>query len=421
MKSIKLAIIAITNLALLFLLQWVPVSIIGTGISTDMLFSALIIPQVIAAIFSSNLLQVLMPVIVEEKNSIQNGTFGSIAFIIAISFAALYLLFAYYTPLLTRVIYSQYDNTIQNTISSLIQLSLIGSFFTTMVATYSAAYYTQKKAFLIEIFGATSGLFALFLMMYVLSEDNIEIAVWSINFRWALCFTLLFIFSKSKKLNRNYKEALKKISLRLKNLVVGGAIYKTDVVVDRYFSAQAMTGDLTILHIIQQVFAALSALLNRVLLAPNSPQLTKLNNKKHTEGFQQLFQKIIKKVLFLNILCFFGLLLACLINSFIPEIKIANTLIDDWLYVALLTSGMILGGTLGGVFTVRYYSKGNTMTPTKVSLFSFLNGCLLKLAAFSLFGFSGLLIARSVNYIITTCIYYTLYRQESLITNQNLN
>ena len=419
MKSIRLSIAAIFNLAVLFLLQWLPVSKIGAGISTDLLFSALIVPQVIAAIFASNLLQVLIPVIVEEENSLTNGTFGGIAIIVAITFLTLYSILAYFTIEFTHIIYPAYTPSDQQKISWLIQISLIGSFFTIMVATLSAAFYAEKKSLHIELFGCISGLISIAFMVVLFSKDNIDIAIWSINLRWGLCFLLLFTFCSSKKISSNCSSAIKKILKRFKNLIFGSSIYKTDIIVDRYFSAQSATGDLTILHIIQQGFAALSALLNRVVLTPNSPLLAEHNKEKRNKEFQQLFVNILRKILFLNIICFTSLGLAYFINQLIPPITIGGTLISHWLNVALLSSGIILGGTFGGLFTVRYYSKGNTSTPTKVGLFGFIMACLMKIFAFKLFGFTGLLIAISAHYLLTSSTFYFLYLNDKKSQSTN--
>lgn len=414
MQFLPLSILASLNLLFLFLLQWLPVSILGAGLETDMLFAALVLPQLLATILGSNLVQVLVPVIIEQDKSLSKGIFGGIAIVVAFSSAVLCITLAYSAPFVTKVLYSSYSSANQQVISDLISVSLIGSFFNLLVFTYSASFYVQKKQLLIEIFGLLSGMVAVTYMLLFATVGQLEQTIQSINLRWIICFGLLFFFSGTQSISYQCGTALKSIFWRLKNLVLGGSIYKSDLLFDRYLSSQAMSGDLTLLHIIQLVYGALNSLLNKVFLAPNLPELTKLKVSDSQDKFATLFSNLLRKVLWLNIAVFICLAGATILSIIVPSITIGDTSIQRWSLVALLCSGVIIGGTFGGVFSVKYYSIGDTLTPTKVGLFGFGIGLMLKVIGFKLIGFTGLLIAISCYYLLNVTIFFVLHKRDKL-------
>lgn len=410
--TLRLGFLTVANLGVQFLLTWSPMIILGAGRTTDLLFGALVLPQVVAAILAAGVIQVLIPVLVEQPTAKRSEIVHGLVFwygcLVAVLVAALFLL----SPLLSSLLYGAFDREEILLVTQMMRISLVGSFFCILTAVYSAHFYVGRRAVQLESFGLIGGLVGLPLMILFLSDQAVALAVWFVNVRWFVYFALLMIFCGAGRVRLSCGEPLRKSLQRLRILLLGSAIYKTDIFFDRHFSARSDVGDLTMLHIVQQVYSAALSLLNRAVVSPLSPQLASLHRKGLAVESNNLVSLLSRRLLTFN-LAFLALLCAAYCVSFwIVNVQIAGILLRSWLQSALLTSGVLVFGSLGMLLTNRYYSQGNTLTPSLIGVIGFSFGILLKFVGFELYQFDGLLVAISCYYLVNGLVYFILFKIE---------
>lgn len=411
-QGLTLGLVAASNLFILALLQWLPLFSLGANKNTDLFFSALAIPMTIGSIIGSNIVQVSVPILIEKNSSLQQGIFEVVFFTFSILGLIIFVATITFTPIIIDIIFPFYTEGQKETVVLLTKTMMIGTLFSILCYAYSSKLYAKGTPLYIELAGVISGIITIALFLFNWKQLTLGFYAWIINIRWIFLFIILVFISTPvipTLCRKEIKAVVKKTIGRLKNLVLGGAIYKSDVLVDRHFSAQAQSGDLTILYLVQQFYAAVSTLLNKALFTPNLKKLSEENSK--SESIKRMF-KIVTRINFI----YFLLLATLFISSVLFfEFVFFGAPLKQWMHVALLTSGVIVASTFGAIFTVRYYSQGNTLTPTKVGLIGFSLSILLKLILFKKIGFDGLLVAISLYYIFNLTILYILYRRETSV------
>ena len=200
----------------------------------------------------------------------------------------------------------------------------------------------------------------------------------------------------------------------LKVILFGGTITKFSPLIDRTLASQTGGGDLTLFALSQSAANALSTVLDRSFAMPSIAPISRLASDLRWDEMLGRIHRVLFKIFSLGIVTglFLGFagdqfqkLLAMILNIDGPSSVII-------FYILALLMGSVFISASGGTLVYGFYSIGDTVTPTKISILGFLGSIVIKYTLFEGYGIFGLAGAVSIYYSINfICMYYLLIRK----------
>lgn len=408
MKSAKnfigLGVLVTVNLALQFAFQWVIVLTFGAGTKTDAFLGAMALPQFILTVLSGSLTMVLMPLMAGKPDAEFRkeswSYFQAIGLLFTVVSAVLLISSSLWTPLLLPGFKGDDAAMVLN----LTRIQLVGMVLSAILSVVWAVNSARNNFFFIETTSIIANVAGL-LLLYV-SVKLFDISIYSIAWISIIRVLLQVIFlmrvmgsyQKPDFHAASFKETWKK----LKPLMAGNIYYKTDTVVDRNLTSNGSSGELTILNLAQQVYGVGNSIFTKVFVNTMIPGLA----KAHTEGNTKAFNAIFKKRLLISItvaaavflvLFVAGKWIANLGFSF-KNFKEAD--INRLWWIMVLLGGYWAGAILGSVVATVFYAKGDTVTPTRISIINFTLYLPIKVFCYYKFGIAGLALSVTTYYML---------------------
>jgi peptidoglycan biosynthesis protein MviN/MurJ (putative lipid II flippase) len=405
-KFLGLGVVVSINLVLQFLFQWYLIVYFGAGTQSDIFFGSTALPQFILLVLSGSLTMVLIPMISKFKgadflkeswNYFQG--IGLLFVVIAVMLCATAQWWVQWT--LPGFEGENYELAV-----SLTRIQLLSMVFSAMLSVLWAVHSARENFYLIETTSIFANLVAFILFYFALEYLGIYAAAWVTVIKSFLQMLLLMrILGPYQRFNRNagsFKVTWKK----LRPLVVGNLYYKTDLLADKDLTSRGVSGELTLLNLAQQLYAAGNSILTKVFVNTMVPPLAKAYHDGNETKFNYIFRKRLVTCSFIALLVF---ILVLLLGKWALAIVFTfkNFGGDDverlwWLLVLL--SGFFAGGLLGAVTSSAFYSKGDTVTPTKIGAVIFTVYMPIKIFCYYSYGIKGLAISVTVYYLVSVLI-----------------
>jgi len=201
----------------------------------------------------------------------------------------------------------------------------------------------------------------------------------------------------------DWREPTLRLALRRSAPLLGGQVYfKSDSLLDRFFASLAPAGGLSLYHVSMQLYASAGLIVNRALVSPMVPRLSRLADRSHWPAFVSQVQRRLAVTLLVALAGTAGLALVgrpVLALLFGHRQFTADRVEHLWLLLLLL-SGVWIGGVVGQVLSTSFYAQGDTRTPTLVGIAGFTVAIGLKIVAFRWRGIEGLALAASTYYLL---------------------
>jgi peptidoglycan biosynthesis protein MviN/MurJ (putative lipid II flippase) len=199
---------------------------------------------------------------------------------------------------------------------------------------------------------------------------------------------------------------------RLRTLVYGSAYYKLDLIVDRVLASLAPPGGLTLLHIAQQIYLAGTSVVSRAIGIPALPIFANHVRDGDWHGFRKEFARRITALLALSLatLILFGFIGEPVLSALARGSQFTGDQVSQFWWLIIALGGMWIGGSVGSVSTAAYYAKGDTHTPTWLSVVTFTFYLPIKVAAFYLYGILGLATSITLFYMANAALQVALLR-----------
>lgn len=400
--TLQLGILSSVNIILAFFFQWYVLTYFGASRETDALFASMTIPQLVLSVVSGSLVHVLVPLLAgENKTSFRNDAWGFLILIGGLfSFISIFLYISgsWWIPLTVP----GFNDTGQALTIELTRIQLICMVFTAINGVQWAAYHAQRKFVWVEFSSILANGVSIFILTLVLPRYGIVAAAWLMVFRMALQTILLFPEMGQPVYPDLDSLALKEAWHRIKPLLAGTAYYRTDPLIDRFLLSLVGTGSLSIYYLGQQIYAAISQVLNKSITVPMVPALSILYKSWNINGFYFLYYRKLKII---SGIAFFGLIVHVFWGHFFLSLligygKFTTENIEILWQVLIVLSGAFFGGAAAQITSSVFYSKGDTSTPTKLSIISYTLYIPGKIFAFYFWGMVGLAIATSLYYLI---------------------
>jgi len=383
------------NTAAVFAYQWFVVTQLGAGDRTDALFAGMVVPQLVLNVISGSLAFVLVPMLSVTDEKVRSSAVWSFAAALAAIFGILAVILWLLTPWWVPLTVPGFDATATEQTVALTRIQLLGMFFAGLAAPFNAAYQARQRFAYPALMAVIAALLALVFVVGLLGAGGIEMAAWGLTLRYFLMFVLQvpagFPFSRPNFRSPGFQDSISK----LKPLITGTIYYKTDQLLDRFLASMAPAGQLSILHLAQQIYAAASLVLVNALAAPAVPRLSKYAAARQAVEFKREIARSMASLVGCGAIMFllvaFGgqqiLAMAFEHGAFGPAEV-------DLLWTIMLALGLVwFAGLTGQVLSTSFYAAMDTSTPTRIGVIGFTLGIPLKVIGFYLFGVIGIAVA----------------------------
>jgi putative peptidoglycan lipid II flippase len=413
--GLSLGGIAAANILVTFAYQWYVLTRIGPGPATDALFAGTMVPQLVLVIVSGSLNYVLVPLLAVEEEDARARLAWTYAQGIGPACLILVALLMLAAPLWVPLTVPGFSGGTTGLAIHLTRIQLLGVVFTAVTGVEWALHHAKQHFLRAEASGVVASLAGLGFIALALPRMGIAAAAWGTVVRSGLQMLLLTPGMGRYRAPEWDHPGLRLGFGRSLPLTGGQVYYKSDGLLDRFFASLAPAGMLSIYHIAQQLYASASMVLNRAIVAPVVPRLSRLASLDEWPGFIGEVNRRLIVMLGVTLagaagLAAFGRPLLALIfrhGEFTPD------RIEHLWWLLLLLSGVWCGGTLGQILAGAFYAQGDTRTPTRVGIVGFTLAVALKLVAFREYGIEGLALAASAYYLLNAVVLLVCLRRRT--------
>lgn len=397
-QTIQLGTLSAANIGIAFLFQWYVLTQLGPGIETDALFAGMTLPQLVLAVISGSLMHVLVPLLAgENEDRLRHDTWGFFVLVgglFGLLAAILYVVAPWWIPITVP----GFSDAGQTLTVELTRIQLIGMVFAAINGVQWAAYHARQQFVRAEFTPILASVFALLLLVLALPRFGVIAAAWISTLRMALQ-TLLLAPGMGKPVWPDLSSpAIRAAWQRIKPLLLGTAYYKTDPMVDRFLLSTANSGSLSLYYLAQQIYGAVSQVLNKAIAAPLVPLLSKLHKAGDIVGFRRAYHwKLLQMgVISLAGLLFLGLIGQPMLDLLVGHGNVSADNVKTLWWIMIWLGGMFVGGAMGQISSSSFYASGDTSTPTRIGIYSYTFYIPAKLVLFYYSGVMGLALTTSV-------------------------
>lgn len=399
--TLQIGAMSAANILSNILFQWLVLTILGPGMESDALFAGMTVPQLFAAVVSSSLTHVLVPILAGESYIDQRRDGWTLLAVCGVLFlgatAVLVLTAGWWVPLTVP----GFAPEAQALTIRLATISLLGMAFTGLNSVQSAMAFARERYISADAAPTIANLVAVALLFWALPRFGVTGAAWISVVRLALQTLLLQrIMGRAVRIDLR-SAALRNTWKRLAPMLAGASYYKMDPLVDRFLLSSAQSGSLSLLYLAQQLYSAASQVVAKALAVPAITSMSSAHKRGDLDSYRQALRRTSLKIV---IVCSVGVggllvagkpLLALAMNH--GEFNASDTRML-WVLLVLM-AGQFVAGSLGSLTAGAFYARGDTRTPTVLGSIAFTLGIALKIAAFKLFGLFGLAVAISAYYL----------------------
>ena len=416
MQSLKLAFLSginlLTNIGTTFAL----LNIYGVTIKSDTFFLALAIPTFLYTLQLMCLNNLLLPFF-SRKESLDLERFASAVLNKGIIISIFITIFAIFV---LNLQYLQFSNLF-------VTLSSINFLAIPLIAIHTICWslLNSKSKHIESEYMPTIFNFVIFLCLIisVYKFENFSIYLLASWFPLRFLFPIFFMLNQIKndlKIKLNIFNSKNKIDddyiKNIKNILIGNAIYKSDILVDRYILSLLDAGFVTIYIFAQQSVSAVSQLISKSIIVILFTKLSNLYNESIT-AFKKSLSKYFKVVLLISITIFAFLVISIFLLREAVEIYLNIDNFIIFLYVLIILSLWASFNNAATLTSNSYYISNQTSIQLKFGVSFFLFFIPIKIFAAINLGLLGLALA-VLFWAIFTAIFFNIYLLRVIFANE---
>jgi putative peptidoglycan lipid II flippase len=401
-QTLHLGAFSAVNIGLAFLFQWYVFTQLGPGIETDALFAGMTMPQLVLAVISGSLMHVLVPLLAgEDENQLRHDAWGFLVLVgglFSVFAIILYITASWWVPI-TLPGFS--DEGLALTVT-LTRIQLVGMVFAAINGVQWAAYHARQQFIWAEFVPLLSSVLGLVLLVIALPRYGVVAAAWISTLRMALQ-TLFLAPGMGKPLRADLKSiAIQQAWQRIKPLLLGTAYYKTDPLIDRFLLSSANSGSLSLYYLAQQIYSAVSQVLNKAIATPLVPLLSRYNKEGRKDEFRRVYYRKLWQIALISFsgLLVFGLCGQSVLHLLVGHGNVSSDNVKELWWIMFCLAGIFVGGGVAQISSSAFYALGDTTTPTRIGIYSYTFYIPAKFAMFYFFGVAGLALMTSAFFLV---------------------
>jgi putative peptidoglycan lipid II flippase len=396
-RAATIAALAALNMMLGFGFQWLPVLRLGVGASTDAFLFSAIVPQVVLAIGALGMTAVLTPVLAtSDAESFRTNawTCAHVVFVGALVVNGVLFVAA---PVWVRWLVPGFSEPTQTLAATLVQIQLIGTVPSAVLAVTWAAGYARDRFVWVEAAGVIASVCGLVVLWITIDRVGVRGAAWALVARATVQVALLIPAFGPFARPVWRAPAMQQVWRRLLPIAGGSLLYKSDPLVERIFASFAPAGQLSLFHLASQFYAAGNQIVTKALINPVVPELARDAAESRWSRFWQRSRG--RLALILVLAAGIGIVVSLAarpIGALVLGSRAADADVVTFVLLIIVLSGLWIGGVSGQVSASSFIAYGDTRTPTLVGVVVFALGVPLKALLFWQFGILGLAAAASI-------------------------
>lgn len=416
-QTLQLGVLSALNIGITFLFQWYVLTRLGPGMETDALFAGMTVPQLVLAVISASLMHVLVPILAGEDPVRLMNDAWSLLILVAGFFGALFVILYAGAPWWVPLTVPGFDAAGVALTVGLTRIQAVAMVLVGINGVQWATYHARQRFLWVEFVPILAGGGGLLFLVWALPLYGIKAAAWATVLRMGAETLLLAPGMRGRAIRPDLRSpSIRQAWQRIKPLLLGTAYYKTDPLVDRFLLSMTGSGNLSLYYLAQQIYGAAGQVLNKAVTAPLVPVLSMC----HKDGGRATFRRTYRRFLTgLAGFCILGLVVLALVGRPLLGLLVgygnisAENVSRLW-WIMLWLGGMFAGGVLGQISSSSFYARGNTVTPTRISMVSYTAYLPAKVIAFYIWGVAGLAVATSIYCMLNFGLQFYLLEKEVL-------
>lgn len=412
-QSASLATLSAVNALLALLMTWYIVAHTGVGAQTDAFFASAVIPQFAFLLLTTTLLPVLVPLLATRADaefSHDVWSFFSLTGAIFIVLAVvLYLSVNAWVPWFVPGFSAQ----AKTLTASLTRIQLVSMVLNALIVTLWAAHHARHKFVWVELSAILANCAGVSFLVLTISHFGIWAAAVNTIFYNTLKLAFLVPILGRFRLPAWRSPLIREALHRLKPLLPGQVYLRTEPALDRFLTSMTGAGTLSLLHVAQQIYASITLLLGKAVVAPMAPKLAVYAREERWSSYRRHYESRLLLLLAITIL---GVLIvitgAPWGRMFLAELGIGPGNVHTLWLTLIALGGTLVGGALVQATAGAFYGMGNTKTPTKVSTVLYTLYIPIKIIAFIKFGLIGLAVSMSSYFLTNSLTQFWLLRRK---------
>lgn len=397
-----LGIIAAGTLGLTFLQTWLVVVTLGPGQATDAFFASVAVPQFLMNAVVGSVPFVLVPLLAARPVADGLPPVASLAGFIVLLTTALAASIGVTANGWMPLVAPGLTPEAQRLAAGLCPVLLIGFPVAAFGSVMVSHAYAQNKIIFAESSSLIANAVAFGSLLVMLPRWGIASAAWATVIRSAIQVAVLLPLMRGSKLLAWDTRLMAPFLRRLKPLLFGAAVYKSDVIVDRLLSSLGPPGGLSLFNVAQQLHFAVAAVAGKAIAAPLLPKLSTVAGRSQWSEFAKLVRQ---SAVWLSVACLLAFVLLALggkagLSLIFDYGRFSTGNVQALWALVLPLFGVTVGGILGNLLSTGFYAMGDTRSPTLIGIVGFGIGVALKIVGLWFGGLAGLAIATSAYYAL---------------------
>ncbi|MEC9650925.1 lipid II flippase MurJ, partial [Escherichia marmotae] len=394
-----LFIFSVSNLLFIVLIQLITLIKIGPSSDTDALFAGMTIPSVILSVLVSSLTNVLVPLFVSSKCVLKD--LWEQVYLFSIGSAFIVLPLALFSPLWLGYVFSGFDGKTLSLAQHIISVQFIVIPFSIASAIFTAFFNANSKFISAEAIPAICSLIVFPFVFPAITSYG----VLAVSYIYAAKIFLTFVIQILKiggpvKLSFNDIDIKGSFS-RIKYLILGSVYYKSGPIIDRHILSYSVAGALSLFVLVQQLLSMANLIFTKTIIIPDITMMNKLAVRENKIFKYWLMKKVFILIALTLFLYFLFFISGKQIITFV--LQMVNLQKFDphtiwWLTMALF--GGFIGDFIATLVSSSFYSKGDTKTPSCLSIVTFTIFIPFKFISYHYAGIYGLAFASSAYSLI---------------------
>lgn len=400
-RTIQLGFISSFNIAIAFLFQWYVLAQVGPGAQTDALFASMTVPLLVMAVAMGSLSHTLVPLLSGEKDIRLRSDVWSILTLVSGIFLTLTLLLQFSAAWWVPLTVPGFTSAQKLLTIELARIQLIVMLFTIVNGIQIATYHARDKFIWTEISALLSGVLAIGLLAWLLPRFGVLAAAWIAVIRIVLQAILLLPGLPRPTRPDITSDTISRFWRRARPLLFGSAYFKSEPLVDRFLLSSASSGSLSLYYFSQKIYAAATQVINKAISQPLFPRLSRLYKQGDLGAFQRTYRR---HLLWVSLISLAGVAGVLIFGKVALELlagigNIDEEDIDKMWWILVWLSGLFVGGATGQICSSSFYARGDTRTPTLLTLVTYTLYLPIKVFAFYRWGLMGLALVTSLYYM----------------------